>query len=166
MIVDKKYKIEKAVSTDGTRYVLNHVYLDVEKKRAVATTGRILAVVPCDIADDDVTGMIPVDAIKAARKVKGLNIVVGANGNCETLNGQTFKRPDGTFPKYEGVIPKHASGGIKISLNAKFLYQLAQATGDDEVILDIQDAGSAVIVTPYHREPNAFGVIMPIRIKK
>ena len=69
MQIDRKYKIEKAVSTDSNRESLQNVF--VSRRHAMATDGRILAIVPVKTDVEDGPGWMSPDALKHARKVSG-----------------------------------------------------------------------------------------------
>ena len=52
-------------------------------------------------------------------------------------------------------------------LNAKFLYEIAQALGGDRVVIEILDATSPIVVKGSHENyiEESIGVLMPVRIK-
>ncbi len=163
MNFDKTSKIEKAAARDSSRYAINCVYLDTAKGRLVATDGSILAIVPCEIADDDADGLIPLEAIDRARKLAIGGIVrAKCNGKAEQSDGSSFQRPDHRFPDYSGIIPKEA-GSVRVSLNADSLLRLAQALGGKTVTLEIGEPGTPIRVRPcLDGIEGAFGLIMPI----
>ena len=95
MQIDRKYKIEKAVSTDTLRENLQNVF--VSKRHAVATDGKILAIVPVQTDKEDEAGWLTPDALKHARKVsgKGLDSVrIGLNGAQILPDGTVMTRPE------------------------------------------------------------------------
>lgn len=165
-----KYKPELICSKDSTRYVLNNaeVLMLNDQPKMVATDGRRLVVIPVE-ADESERGPIPPQALKFARQArvskKTDTVVMGLNGSISFENGWTMPREnkeDRTpYPNIQNVIPEH-SPTVRIGINAKQLHELAQALGDDVVILNITDAGGAIKVTLQRDE--AFGVIMPFRI--
>lgn len=111
------------------RYYLNGVYLDFPKGRVVAADGHRLFCGKIERADCDPV-IIPrdtvIDAVKAAKKVKGVAILlldVREDPNNSTnprrlelvTAGARFRAAelDGQFPKYEEVIPLSPSGEVR-----------------------------------------------------
>jgi hypothetical protein len=146
MRLNKIYEIERAASKDLTRQHLCHCYLDVEKKRLVATDGHMLVSVPVTDLDkspgpcpQDESGFVPTDVIKQARKLTpktfGGDTIVSANGEHVFIGGATAPRPsqkDCHFPPYEQVIPDYREGTpgtVTVALDAKLLLELAKAIG-------------------------------------
>jgi hypothetical protein len=66
MEISRKYKLEKAVSTDPHRTQLHNIF--ITKHHAMVTNGHILAVVPMKSEDTDVPGLLSPDALKLGRK--------------------------------------------------------------------------------------------------
>lgn len=110
------------------RYYLNGVYLDFPKGRIVATDGHRLFCGKIERADCDPV-IIPrdtvIDAVKAAKKVKGVAILlldVREDPNKATdprrlelvTAGVSFRAAelDGRFPEYERIIPLSPSGEV------------------------------------------------------
>lgn len=167
MILDHKYQIEKAASTDRSRYVLQNVYITEDKKHLVATTGVILAKVPVELGptDDRGNGLIPADIIADARKrtKRRPKTELGLNGCFVHGDGTSVPRTaEGTFPKYENVIPKDAAIKNTVTLNPELLLALAKALGNSKsVTLEFQDqSGELAIIA---RNGDAFGLIMPTK---
>ena len=155
MIIDKNIKIHEAASTDETREVINQI--QVERRgntvnddgtipaRAIATDGRIMAVVPMELDDHDTgileseTGrMIPAAAWKSA--VKGRKSVegyLGLNGGIEvaTQPGPPemtvgYAPCDGSiYPNWRQVIPDGHTGRATLTINPDLLVRLARAIG-------------------------------------
>ncbi len=172
MKLDKKYMIEKATSTDETRYALTFVHIDEKAKRLIATTSRILASVPVEIEKDDDVGNLSLtkDILLEARKVSKneSEVNITLNGKFELNNGTRYPRPVesevGRFPDYEQIIPKQPIIKHSVTLNPALLLDLAKAIGvgkGEGVTLEFQDASGdpAVIV----RNGEAFGLIMPMK---
>ena len=67
MEIQRKYKLEKAVSTDDNRPTLTNI--SITRQHAVATNGSILAIVPVKFEKDDTPGWLSPVALKLARKV-------------------------------------------------------------------------------------------------
>lgn len=171
MKIDKSSKIEQAVAKESSRYAFNAPYYDHEAHAMIATDGRILAVVPVLDDDDDVTGLIPVDAIKVARKGRLTN-PIRANGTIDLL-GVSYTRPEGRFPAWRDVIPKISdieTDNVKLRIDARLLYNLSQALGSDKVELTIDRNTLEYIQcrlsdSQTKRESAACGTIKPFIVK-
>jgi len=167
MQIDRKYKIEKAVSTDPTRETLQNVF--VSKRHAMATDGKILAIVPVQFEKDDESGVITVEALKHARKVsgKGLDSVrLGLNGAQILPDGTVMKRPDDRKPPRVFHLLRRAYQGkyYRIGINAGFLKDLADALGSEDLVLECGQPTEAILVRPVRHEEGTVGLIMPIRL--
>ena len=174
-------KIEAVCGTDARRGAIQQPWLDVDNKRMIATNGHVLAVLPVLPCVDDVTGTVPVDAIKAAR-AKGAECggdsgecYLSANSDVSTANGARFQRPDETFVDYEKVIPKKPQNDPDIILDAALLKRLSDALHNRKGGKDCRlafwfsktdrgavDSGGSVRVQPPHDDERV-GVIMPCR---
>ena len=173
MKISKACKVELIASTDATRYVLNNPYLQGNK--LIATNGKSLVMIPVERDSEDTDGPINVEAFKLSRKVlsgiKDSQIIANGQLKVATKEGQmTMPRKDlkgGTFPNWEKVVPNKNRGGYKICLNAELLFDLAQALGGNEVVLEILDDSSPIVVKahPDHAVPESLGVLMPIKMK-
>jgi DNA polymerase III sliding clamp (beta) subunit (PCNA family) len=183
MKIKKIYKLDRAVSrTDANRFATQFVHVDGNNARAVATDGRIMASVPCELSPvEDLVGesaLIPVDALKAARKAAGRGADEVAmhygEGKVRVDNGDTveaFDQGRGEFPNYRNVLP-NPEHGIVVTLNAELLHRLADAIGSDgAVTLTFQkdtdgklDPKRPIHVVPISADGDtgAVGVIMPI----
>ena len=66
-------RIELVVSQEVARYSLTNLWLDVEKKRLVASDGNMLLIVPVEVEASDVSGPVDPQVLdqgrKAARKI-------------------------------------------------------------------------------------------------
>ena len=169
MQIERKYKIEKCVSTDESRPNLNNIY--ISRRHAMATNGRILAIVPVQVQEDDETGWLSPEALKHARKVsaKGLDSVqIVLNGAQVLSDGTIMNRPDGENPPHTFRILRdaHSNRKYRIGVNAHYLNDLSDALGNEELILEIGDPNSAILVRPVHGEQGTVGLLMPIRINK
>jgi DNA polymerase III sliding clamp (beta) subunit (PCNA family) len=170
-------KIELAASNEESRYTLRAVQINKETKQAIATNGHILAVVPCEMSDEDHTGLISPDSIKQIRAMqkrsKGVPVNVLVNGKATatgTNEKAEFELVVGQFPRVDAVIPKGEGyeGECTIALNADLLLQLAKAigarnyNGQHIVKLWVKDRSSSVLVKT-SENVDAVGVIMPVR---
>jgi hypothetical protein len=96
-------------SVDATRSALAHIYLDLERKRAVATNGPILAALAIEPEEGEVSGYLSKEAVLyAATHTKGqllhyaATTVVGEAVFPNPFAGQESAPP---YPDYHAVIP-------------------------------------------------------------
>jgi DNA polymerase III sliding clamp (beta) subunit (PCNA family) len=174
MKIPKQCKIEKAASKDATREILNHICIDTQdgKTNAVATDGRMMAIVPVELCEDDDAAtqrLLPIKALTEARKQarQAKESTIGLNGAVKMLDGTTFAAPnlgDLNFPNYRQVIPKRDKAEcVTVRFNTKALYELAQAIGavGDVVTLQIAKDGEPLVIE--EDTTGAKGVLMPVR---
>lgn len=175
MKIDKSSKLELCAAKVDARYAMKNLYLETDGPngpRLCATDGRTLAVVPVELEEGDEAGLVSVDALKIARQGAGhgkarieCNKSLRAWGKRGPL---TFERPsEGNFPDIRApdlLSTEEAPKGLKIRLNAKLLYNIAQAFGADEVELTIPtDKDKPVFVRGLMQAiPDAVGLLMPI----
>lgn len=136
MKFNKHSKIEECVSHDPTRAVLHNVHLDVEAKSLVATNGHMIAIVPVEPEEGDVTGYVTPEALKAAREGgKFHEPSISCNSSLALPDGRSFPRPKaediGNYPNYKQVIPEaDRQVAFTVRLNAEYLYSIAKAISD------------------------------------
>jgi DNA polymerase-3 subunit beta len=162
------------------RYYLNGVCVEIHARytRYVATDGHRLALihdaVPADDEDQSPAVMIiPRDAIKAVKAIKGRNAVpmsydaVNPSAECR-IEGATpvvFQPIDGKFPDYSRVIPQTTNGepgAYDWQYMADFdsLTEIAFGCRYSVALHQNGPSSSALVTVPNH----AFlGVIMPLR---
>ena len=169
MQIEKKYKLEKAVSTDENREAL--VNISVTRRHATACDGKILAIVPVQVEEGDEVGWLTPDALKLARKAgpRGFDTIrIGLNGTQELQDGSTIKRPS-----YKEIKPPkmlqillHAHRGrtFRIGINASMLKSLSEALGSEEIVLEFGSPTETILVHPVHHEEGVCGVLMPVRL--
>ena len=170
MKLKSKYRPELICSRDATRMVLTNANLGFVKGKQclVATDGKRLLVLPVEGEQlEKENGPVPREALKLAREKRPSRkqdvVSIVLNGKCELENGWTLPRPtqeDMKYPNVEQVIPTPSSMDQKISFNARFLWEIAQALGVEHVILT-HNPGGAITVTSPHEE--AYAVLMPMR---
>ncbi len=184
MKIHKDFKIELAASKDATRAAICEPFLDVKDGKGclVATNGRTLAMVPVELGEKDASGFLSGDCLKAARKLTRETVQLDASGVCALTNGATMPREGGAagghaFPNWRQVVPADNAndGGAIIALDAKLLWELAQAMGTTGVLLKIKDSTAPVIIFPHvagttsnpirYACEDARGVLMPIAQK-
>lgn len=172
MKINTSCKIEKAISRDQTRHAITAPWLSADSK-VIATDGKILAIVPCQVDGGDEPGYIPTDALKASRKGRGATGEMAlTRTECRVSGGAAFPVDnERTAPDWTAIIPP-ADRPIKmrVALDPERLAALAEAMGAGAVILEIENESSPITVRPASKghgdvpaEPGAFGVIMPCR---
>ena len=174
-------KIETACAIRDSRAQLTQPYYDADAALLVATNGQILAAIPTTDPDEHVkcvSGSVPVDAIKYARKAsaRGSDSIMDLS-NAETVlvNDATFTRPSETFPDYRAIIQDKARNTPDICIDAALLKRLSDAlqdrTGKDHRVNfylarnpdGTIDSGSPIRVEAA-KHPERIGLIMPCRI--
>lgn len=186
MKIQKKFQLQKAVSGDACRFVLQHIYGDVyqDKTVAVASDGHIMAVVPAEFESPEDIGVVPIEAYKEARKsspkssgkrrsrfaqkpkTEPAMVSIQLNGKAEVKTNKAtviFERDTEAFkvPGWPKVVPQ-GEPKQKLYFNAASLYRLAQALGDDAIELSIYEGGGAMQVRGGNSKTDAFGLIMPM----
>lgn len=165
---------------EAGRYGTEHPFLITlrDGTRAIAATdGRRLVLLPVECEEGDVDGVVTRDALAAAVKAVpngGRAPEVRCNGGLEVLFGPTFPRPelDGrSFPDVESVVPM-GEPEYRITFNARYLAEVAQAMGTDSVTVELHGADAPMIVLPdpgvndAKPVPGARGLLMPIGPEK
>ena len=146
MKIETKYKIEEAASDDPKRYAINGVHVaNVDgSAKAVATNGRILAMVPVEIEEGDKVDVnVKREAFTAARKVgkalKNPAALIELNGRAtvkEPGGDRSFDYIEDRFPNFLQVLPKAAEKTVKITLDIKLLTKLWKALGGEAMKTD------------------------------
>lgn len=157
MKFQRKYNIGRIASTDYTRPHLTSVFLDVENKRMYATDGRALAVVPCEVDVGDRSGMLPVEAVGRARRMKQPEIA--ARKRLARVGKEVmYTRPGASPVPVDSVIPKFKygdAGTVSISLNPEFLLNAAKAIGRGK-----EFTGSALVTLTFQPTENELSPIV------
>ena len=169
MKIDKKYRLEKAVSTDESRENLANI--SVTRRHAIACDGKMIAIVPVEVDEGDEVGWMTPDALKLARRVnpKGLDTIrIVLNGSQELPDGSTAMRPsfDEVHPPrmLQILLKAHRGRTCRVGINTGMLKQLSEALGTEELILEFGSPSDAILVRPVHQEEGVRGVLMPVRI--
>lgn len=160
-----KARIELACSKDAMRYALNSVFLDKEANRLVASDGHIMAVVPADGCEGDTGGLVPIAAIKEARKASKTPQVI-LNGDARLADGRSFPRGEGDFPDYRKLLLDEKEEYFhEVKINAKLLLRLAES------ISEVSSDKGFYVTLKFRKGKNlsfrvegngGFGVMMPI----
>ena len=188
MKIPKTCKLEKVASKDESREAINLILIDPKdykgalnqhgnkQAHAIATNGRMLAIVPVDTTpEDNLDGekLIAPKALTEARKqAKRANeSTIGLNGAAKMPNGEVYPiRTDLTFPNWRAVMPEARKYGptpeyMTVRIDAKALFELSQAIGavSNQVTLQIptNDPASPVIIE--EKTTGGKGVLMPCR---
>ena len=169
MEINKKYKLEKAVTKDQMRESLQNII--ILQDQAIATDGYILAAVPVKMEDGDTAGLLSPDALKLGRKVmpKGFDeIRIALDGSQKLSDGTVLPRPEGEQPQRLQSILEDAQKKrkFKFGINPTFLKELSEAIGADEVVLELSAPDKAILVRPFKDNNGEKGIIMPVRIRE
>jgi hypothetical protein len=184
MKIRTEYQIFKsAAMKDDSRPVLQNIYverLDGNKGVAVATDGCMMAVVPVELSDEDVPGLVPgtcvQDAIKTWKKFGKVDIIL-KEGEVSYLGKSgivTAKRLDAKFPDWQKLVPTKPEDqpvGM-FSIDPSRLAALCDAIGANcsNVVPKLTRTGrnSPIIVETWinGNTPCApFGILMPMEGK-
>lgn len=143
----KSFKPELFTYKDGDRPHLEHLHLDVEGKRLVATDGHRMVVVPVEIEPGDKSGPIPTRVLAAARhhELKQCETArVGAKrlhalGTGMDAKGPVFERPvlaEPGYPPYAKVVSdslQPTGKTVTFGVNPQYLLDCAKALGCQHV---------------------------------
>lgn len=167
MEIDRKYKLEKAVSKDPNRITLKNIH--VSRRHARATNGSILAIVPIESSKNDTSGWLTPDALKLGRKATPNsfgNVRIELNGAQVFTDGTSIPRPTEEKPPniFRLLLDAHRNRKVKFGINASYLKDLADAIGTEEVVLEFSKPDKAILVRPQSGKDGAVGLIMPVRI--
>ncbi len=168
MKISKTSKIERVVSKDPTAPVLLHPFLRIEPGGGgtlLASDKFSAVVMPVEVEQDDVSGPVHVEAIKAARKLDGT--IRCSPEHCILPSEVAYHRDTkvANFPPVDKLLVD--TGTIEVSLDAKTLLAIAQAMGTDTITLKIQPDGLPIGVEPHPSMPHVAGAraaMMPYRI--
>lgn len=195
MKFDSKYKIWLAASDDkDNRPMLRYVKVEETHReeslihgRIIAIDGFVVAVIPCLLDPDDVTGLVHSDHLKQAAKnlKRWEDVTISLNEDTVGFKETFIKRyifdsdKDSSFPDAISLVPRireHGGIGNIVALNPFTLAKLAEALGEKKGNFVLTHASirenytcpwSPIIVEylPPDRSNNfpqlPFGVIMP-----
>jgi len=184
MRINKELKIEKIVSKDECRIVLQNI--NIQKNPvgdgavAVACDGMRLVVVPVEIDNESEYGPLQKQALIQGRKespksMKDVDIKL--NGDVEIFGGIKMPRLKvadvGNYPNIKHVIPEpDRPVKLRVSFNAKLLAEMQEAMGSESVIIECSEDEEThyplpILVKPgdgKHTGGKGFGVLMPMKI--
>jgi len=190
MQMNRKYKIEKAASTDTDRNPIRHVLISDGK--ATATNGRMIAVVPCAVSESDIQGTVTPDSLKYARTHTlgdgALLLHLSSKESVVAEDTAEFPRALTSHTKGLGeqlelirdtsaaseslreaeafVVPDRNPKQTVLTINPKMLLDLANALGDaDQITLSFVADMDNIVSTPLRADgfEGAYGAICPIR---
>ena len=167
-------KFEKAIDKTERRSALQNPYLDCEAQRIYVSNGHYLVSLPAEDIENDTSGTLPVDAIKAARKSKTGNIsaVDGywsrasepfwCNGSVDA-GGISFPRQEEKFPDVTSILQRPENLSAPVRVNAKYLAIVAAAMAEKNpvVTLEYDAEGTRFFITPENGD--AVAVVMGLR---
>lgn len=181
MKIPDKMNPALVVSTDETRYVINHVCL--RDGLLLATDGRrLFAAIPEDSDDEDSRDevLITPNAIKAAIKKKSeghyqneiqimdKTVIVRSAGEQFVFDDPASAGKE--FPKCADVLPDVSKHTIRLALNPTLLIGLAKAmSAEGGVVLHLEPCSDGnldrPIVVTKSGSSNVVGVLMPQNLK-
>lgn len=176
-------RIENFTAAEGDNPILANAWLDVDGKRLLAADGHMATRVTIDVDENDVSGLIPVEAFDLARKE--LKIISKALGketipdpmlrvtagedaviieNLLTTTTHIVKRrkltADQKFPNVDAVFPAVTSKP-NISLDSVLLSQVVKSLDGDGASLWITSDDKCVTIAS--AAGKAIAVLMPRR---
>ena len=157
--------------------------LDVDGKRVIATNGKIIASIPCEVSAVDVSGLIPEEAIILAIQLFERNDEMPCidcfETECVMLGGTVRISRNHATHAIDRVLPQAKTiadadntlpGRPFLCFDAQFLLSLVQAMQSDGTMVRLYlptDANSAMRVEPEPRrgrpQSGSYGHIMPCR---
>ncbi|MFA5943156.1 MAG: hypothetical protein WC876_01680 [Candidatus Thermoplasmatota archaeon] len=171
MKMNNRFRPEKCVSTDPERLQLCNPFLDVEDESMASSNGACLVSLPVTVDAGDVTGRIPVEAVKLAHKeAKEVGpeapVAIAAKKRCDLSSGASFPRDEQTVFEWARVIPKPKDLNVTLCLNADLLKKMADAMGVGAVTLEFSTkAQGPIVVRPAMLgEVREFGILMPVKM--
>jgi len=153
----------------------NYIYINTIDKKAVATNGHIMAIVPIKVGDEENHLVSPEFLFKDAKRFGAYEYNVEKSEFGDRTVGIDKKKseliPDLVYPNYKDVIPDFSDYEARISFNAVLLKDLADALGSESVALTIKlnaETDSKKYTTKIMKvealnDKEVVGYIMPVR---
>ena len=180
MNISKYNKIEKVVSKDENRHILQKAWLETDREKfikatrehgkgeLVATDGRKLVCIEVDIDKNDTSGQVDCAALVASRNKPNIESLACDLEKVTVLgSNMTFARDnDMKFPDVKRVANQNDGKEtvLTVGFNAKFLYECSQAMGSDELKLSFVDNENPIAIEPIRTKGNpSTAILMPIR---
>lgn len=169
MKIEKKYQLQKAVSTDDIRPTMSCVLL--KNNKAIATNGHILVEVPVEGYDSGWETLIDMKEWKFIQNnCKELKFEI-ENGSIKGEEYILLYRNQITekYPNYESAKPKaDNSVEYEIAFNPTLLNDLIKAMGlkkDESIRLKFYGKNKPIVIKPNRYNNNVeYGLLMPVRI--
>ena len=171
--------ILECVSTDKTRPSIGYVYVDVDEKLAIATDGHVMALVPIEPTDGEVSGYVPREAILQADKCKDpwKGVILHQEG--ETLvTGSMVKIPNPfqgetapPFPQWKQVIPQNLPEQPLFAVDGDLLARAAHAVTPAKmraavlVSCNLGKLGTDALTITSTHDSKAKAILMPVAVK-
>ena len=144
MEIGKYHKLHLVCAKEMGRYAMHHIrVVSVEdgKAKVAATNGRAVVELTVEASESDAPGFLTVESWKAAMKPGKLIATEKAEVAWPEGTITEFGRPsEGEFPDYAKFVGR--AGGQKVTFNARYLWEVAQALGRDEVTLTLPNPDS------------------------
>ena len=153
---------------------INNVLFDKNEACLIATNGKVMAKIPCDVLETDPEkALIPAGIVKEMRirnRSKGKSELINTNGKLEylTKNGIGLLEIDveSDFPNWKMIakdVPDENRSDKSISFNPKMLLDLAKALGSETAVTLLPYGGGKIKVIPHGENENKLGVLMGLR---
>lgn len=159
--------VRAACEHGGMRYNL-HGVAAYPSGVAFATDGRMLAITLCEVeaGDGAAPSIIPADLFpeKPPWGFSDFQLVGGEWRN--TSRGLYGPPEEGAIPPIADVTPEfyYDHESVYVHLDARKLFRLAEALGDDQVSLCIHKDGKKPILVQPLEGPGSIGVLQPVAI--
>jgi hypothetical protein len=152
---------------------LAHAYLDIERRRLVATDGFALVAFPVELSRGDQSGPVPRAAFEEAIRVAKLRGAVHAEIRLATRasvpGGKSFSRPKlkrGFPDRWPDGFARDGGREVIVYLQPRLLYAAAKALGSDFIYVKIPVDQSGVARPRAIRvcasgDDAAVGIVMP-----
>jgi len=169
MKYESKCQLDLIVGSEARK--IDQILFDKERRSLVSTNGAAIAVVPCEVEEQD-----PEKALLPSGIVKELRIKNRSKGNsqlrCEKDGSLSYEGKNGTgifhlkdsfYPNWKLIVDKNKErdeeGGF--CLNPKLLLELAKALGSEKSVRICHYDDGQIRVIP--KESKGFGILMGIR---
>jgi len=141
--------------------------VDEKRGNIVAADGFVLVVVPCQLEEGDVPGLLHMDAIKHAAALDA-RVLLGEDRIRFPKEDSDYPRGKygGAFPNWRQVAPKVQTVPVTIpfSLNPRLLDRVWRALGRPtgvSLTAICEDADSPLIIESLHARPDGKGLPTP-----
>lgn len=173
MKIYDRYRPEKCVlkTTDGSE-VLKHMLVErTEGGRGIlsATDGAMLVRLPVELGESDEAGAVSVDAMNQAREYAKvgeyeIHLRTRAVIDVPDLKAEHARMNLLIVPNTAKIFPK-TKVKMAIGLDTKKLRAIAEAMGSDQVIIELRDEATVIVVRPINDGPE-IGALMPLKTRE